>query len=160
MEFTRHALTAEGFQGFLTADELQAAKMLGVPKGGGVYVVLRESKEYPTFLDVSRGGWYKGKNPTVSKAELETNWVVGSKVLYIGKGDNLRTRLRSFLRFGNGKRAAHAGGRYIWQVENSAEYIFAWKLAEPGQPALQAETELLRDFVSSYGRRPFANLRD
>jgi hypothetical protein len=159
MEFTRKALIAEGFQGFLKASELTATKMQEVPTSGGVYVVLRETAENPRFPEVSKGGWFKGKNPAVSKTELESNWVPGAPVIYIGKGDNLRRRLGSFLRFGRSEPAAHWGGRYIWQLEGSAEYIFAWKLAEPGQTASQAEAELLRDFKSSYhGRRPFANL--
>jgi hypothetical protein len=43
--FTRQALKLEGFNGFLTFDELRG-RMTDVPASGGVYVVLRTSRSY------------------------------------------------------------------------------------------------------------------
>ena len=79
----------------------------------GVYVVLRESARPPQFLDTSIAGWPKGRDPSVGLEQLQSSWVSGSPVLYIGKAggkkfkSTLRTRLRAYLSHGAGRRAAH-----------------------------------------------------
>lgn len=52
----------------------------------------------------------------------------GAHTVYLGKGDKLRTRLRTYARFGAGDpKAAHWGGRYIWQLADAAELLVAWR---------------------------------
>lgn len=159
MEFKKESLKANGFYGFVSFRDLRNGKIADVPKGGGAYVVLREIDTKPLFLDANPGGRFKGKNPTVTKSELLANWVEDAHVIYIGKGDELQRRMKQFIDFGGGKPIGHWGGRLVWQVENSAEFVVAWKRVNEGQDAAALESDLLTAFNSTYGRLPFANLR-
>ncbi len=81
--WTRDAMQAMGFQGFLPFSALTAAV---VPPGPGVYCVVRTiTTGEPTFLPRSPAGHFKGKDPTAPVAELKQLWVTGSEVIYIGK---------------------------------------------------------------------------
>lgn len=101
----------------------------------------------------------------MSLAELESNWVNGAIVIYIGKAGGgsskrtLRKRLSDLLRFGAGKPVGHWGGRLMWQLENVDELRFCWRVAGRDD-ALEVERQLIREFTAAYGARPFANLRD
>jgi len=108
--FMRAGLDARGFDGFLTFKELREGGIERVPTSGGVYVVLRERDEVPAFLHESPGGRFKRKDPTVSREVLVGRWVEGAHCVYIGKGDNLRRRLKQFMHFGAGKPVGHWGG--------------------------------------------------
>lgn len=116
----------------------------------------------PKFLEQSPAGHFKGKDPSVSKTKLETNWVPGAKVIYIGKaGDSgsscLRQRIKQYLDFGQGKPVGHHGGRCIWQIESSNEFLVCWKKVEKQMPR-DVERELIDEFTDKFGRLPFANL--
>ncbi|MBC8200363.1 MAG: hypothetical protein H8E80_10065 [Desulfobacteraceae bacterium] len=91
-----------GFTGFKRMGELfDDSSML--PKIKGVYLVLYLGGKPPYFLKVGTGGHFKGKNPNISIAQLNNNWVDDTIVLYIGKagkeGSNatLQSRLRQYL---------------------------------------------------------------
>lgn len=158
MDFKRKNLLSDEFQGFLSINDLRDGMIKQVPKSGGVYVVLRELDRIPKFLNENPGGRFKGKNPTVDKFELKSNWIEGSHTIYIGKGDKLQRRMKQFLDFGAGKKIGHWGGRMVWQIENSNHFIIAWKSIEDQDPAT-VESQLLTHFSSNYGKLPFANLR-
>ena len=80
-----------------------------VPDSSGVYLVVAESGRDCRFAQRSVGGWFKGKDPTVSIAELQDNWVEGAEVLCIGKADRLRQRLMQLGKFGEGVAIGHWG---------------------------------------------------
>src|SRR5947207_8429960 len=117
--FTHDWLEAEDFKGFVTFAELESAQ---VPKLGGVYVVLREAEGNPEFLETSPAGQFRGRDPTVSRAALKGEWVSGADVIYIGKANNLRSRLSQYTKHGRGKPIGHWGGRYIWQAVGASDY--------------------------------------
>ncbi|RKX41032.1 MAG: hypothetical protein DRP64_11815 [Verrucomicrobia bacterium] len=127
-----------------------------------MYVVLRESMNSPEFLKTSTAGWPKDRDPSVTIKQLRKSWVPDTPVLYIGKAggakfkSTLRTRLSAYLRHGAGRRAAHWGGRYIWQLADSERLLFAWKATLPEEPR-DVERGLILGFESGYGARPFAN---
>lgn len=70
----------------------------------------------PLFCEVGTAGFFKGKNPNVSIQELNSNWIDGEHIVYIGKATELCRRLRQYMSFGQGKNIGHWGGRYIWQI--------------------------------------------
>jgi hypothetical protein len=156
-----HGDAFEGFTGFVSFDELRNGALKDVPETGGVYLVVRHSKEEPSFLEESCGGHFKGKNPTELVDVMKAKWVPGTPVVYIGKGDSLRSRLRDYAAFGAGKRRPHWGGRYIWQLADRDELVAAWKTCQPEQTAAAFEAQLVRSFKAvNGGRLPFANIDD
>ncbi len=146
-----------GFTGFLKMSDLFRDSSI-LPPGSGVYLVLNMDERPGEFLQVGTGGYFKGKNPNVPISELEANWVPNTKVIYIGKASSLRSRLRQYFGFGQGKNVGHYGGRYIWQLMYSHDLVVCWKLTSTDPR--EVEADLIRKFVSIYGRRPFANLQD
>ena len=73
------------------------------------------------------------------------------------KATNLRKRLSQLLRFGAGSAIGHWGGRYLWQLADSADLLIAWKPTPEADPRSE-EKQMLDEFVSLHGRLPFANL--
>ena len=153
------------FKGFESISCLQQTNCSGVPEQPGVYLVICPHNTPPVFLSSSLGGHFKGKNSTVSQSELNTRWIQGSKVIYIGKTGSaqgtrmIRKRLKQYIQFGMGKPVPHWGGRYIWQIEGSGTLKICWKVTN-GVLAEPLEKQLIQDFVSQYTRRPYASLRD
>jgi hypothetical protein len=152
--FDRRALERLGFVGFVPFSALK-----DVPKGGGVYAIIRESKRPPTYLDRSVGGTFRG-DPTEDVSTLKAKWVKSAAVLYLGKGVSLHTRVSAYARFGAGSRSAtHWGGRYIWQLSDSAKLLVAWKECAQGETPEGLEQDVVRLFKEQHGGRlPFANI--
>jgi len=160
--FSEPGLSAAGFDGFVTSGQLGSSHLAGVPTGPGVYVVLRPLETVPNFTRTSVGGWFKDNDPTVPIGVLRAKWVPGAHLLYAGKATSgssgtggLRTRLRLLLRYGAGEPVGHQGGRYLWQVEGSDDYRYAWR---PASDPTANENDLLTAFHIDYGAYPFANI--
>ena len=136
-----------------------------IPKSKGVYLVLRIHDLPSQYLELGTGGFFKGKDPNISITDLESNWVHGAKVLYIGKAGSLDgkatlySRLNQYLKFGMGKNIGHWGGRLIWQLGDVPDLIVCWKSLPNDDPRL-VEKSLIKSFTSQFGKRPFANLVD
>lgn len=149
-------LRSVGFSGFESVQSLRESRLAAVPAFPGVYLVLCLAAE-PSFLPHSSAGWYKGRDPTVAESALRQAWVRGAGVVYIGKAStSLRTRLRAYLHHGSGRRAAHWGGRFIWQLAESGTLRVSWRVELQRSPR-EVERELLAQFEQKHGRRPFAN---
>ena len=144
-----------GFTGFKKMSDLFLDSSM-LPDSNGVYLVLNADNKPGEFLTVGSGGHFKGKNPNVSLAELKANWVDNTKVVYIGKATSLKSRLRQYFGFGQGKNIGHYGGRLIWQLKYSKDLVVCWKttLTNPRE----YEIELIKDFTTKFGKLPFANL--
>lgn len=126
--------------------------------------MLREACAAPEYLAANRGGWHKGQDPTVPVAELQAAWVEGAQLLYIGKVPlgqtgrrGLAKRLGEYRRFGAGRRIGHRGGRYIWQLSDSDDLLVAWR-ETPDEDAGDVESELLDQFIDTWGALSFANV--
>jgi hypothetical protein len=161
-------LRIHDFAGFLPISELRhrLSCVPGEPGQVGVYVVLRRQNTAPKFKNKGSGGHFKGRNPNVPISALQKRWVENSYVIYIGKAGRpegeatLRSRLQAFLSFGNEKRAAHWGGRFVWQLEDHEDLLVCWKLTTSPTPR-EVEKKMIQDFKRNFsGNRPFANLRD
>lgn len=152
--YSRAWLQSLGFGGFLPVSSLQRS-LNTVPSGPGVYAVVREATTPPEFLPTSGGGWFKEKDPTVPAEVLRGKWHVGTPILYVGKADSLRARIRALVRFAAGEPVGHWGGRYLWQVEGSQTFLVGWR---EGDDPRELERQLLADFAAHFGGLPFANL--
>jgi len=154
-------LKSDGFEGFISVEDLMQSRKM-IPSYNGVYIILRLKDSEPEFLEQGTGGFFKKKeprNPNVSIAELRDNWVPNEAIMYIGKATSLKSRLGSYLRFGEGKFATHWGGRYIWQLKDSRELLVCWK--ETDENPRVVEEEMIAQFKKEHGgKRPFANLQD
>ena len=153
-----------GFVGFKTMEELFLNNSQ-LPPVKGVYLILNLDKSPISFLSIGTGGHFKGKNPNVPLPELKNNWVKETIVVYIGKAgsDNskatLKSRLKQYFGFGQGKNIGHWGGRLIWQLTTSHKLVVCWKPL-PNKDPRTVEAKLIGDFVNHYKARLFANLSD
>jgi len=153
-----------GYRGFQTKQSLDEDGLYSIPDKAGVYMSLWVESKKPCFIEHGTGGYFKGKDPNVSIATLEGAWVNDTVVIYIGKAGKtggkatLKSRIKKYLQFANGRPVGHFGGRYLWQIENSAKIIFCWKVISNREPRRE-ESELLSKFFSRYQLLPFANLK-
>lgn len=151
-------IKSAGFTGFKKMSELFITSSM-LPNSKGVYLVLKIDNKPVEYLPIGSGGHFKGKNPNVSLDELNSNWVDNTKVIYIGKASSLRSRLRQYFGFGQGKNIGHYGGRLIWQLKGSNDLVVCWKTLSNEDPRT-LEATLIHQFVLKYSKRPFANLKD
>lgn len=151
-----------GFWGFKPVKDLWENKK-GIPKEMGVYLVIDPNFKNTEFIKPGVGGFFKGKDPNVSIAELKINHVPKSQVVYIGKAGGstvkatLHSRLGQYLSFGKTKNVGHAGGRYIWQLKEHENLIFCWKVISNKEP-VNVERDLINQFIDQFGKMPYANL--
>jgi len=157
-------IRANGFEGFVCVRDLQRLKCCDVPNEPGVYLVLSAGTKSPEFIARSTGGHFKGKDPTAPIDDLQRKWVKGALILNVGKAGapgkeaTLRSRLSSYMGFGQGKRQGHCGGRYIWQLKDVGDLLVCWKRTSKAT-ARETEIDLIREFERQHnGRLPFANL--
>lgn len=149
--WTGAGLQAVGFAGFVTFAEIPT---VDIPPRPGIYVVLRGATTPPEILEstVARAG------SVYSVDDLQSRWIDGTPVVYIGKADakagGLRTRLRQYARRGS----SHKGGRSIWQLADHGDLVVAWA-ETPGEVAEDVEIAYRAAFAEQYGRWPFANRR-
>jgi hypothetical protein len=144
----------------VTFEALRQGGIAQVPDRPGTYVVLREKDEPPEYSSEALAGGFKGEDPTVPVSVLEAKWLPGCHVVYIGKAKNLRTRLGQYMKFGAGRNIGHRGGRYIWQLSDSADLLVAWRTCAEGEAHAGAEADLVREFKRAHGGLPFANISD
>ena len=163
-----NAMREAGFTGFRTVNELWRDPSV-IPKVKGVYFVLYPGREMPEFVEIGTGGYFIGRDPNVPLDMLRSNWVDGVPVIYIGKAGGtssttgnmskatLQKRIRQYLRFGHGEDVGHYGGRLIWQIKDPGNLIFCWKPLRTEEPRA-VEAALIREFLDTYHKLPFANL--
>ena len=83
------------FEGFCPVAELRASNCAEIPSVAGVYLVIRLNRNAPEYLEKSPAGWFKGNDPTEDIEVLKSNWVEGVNVIYIGKANSLKERIRT-----------------------------------------------------------------
>lgn len=155
--FNRADLEADGFVGWETVSAFRDPSVPPLPKEYGVYVVLTSATTRPSFLPVSVGGHFKGKDPTVPVELLQSKWVSGATTVYIGKAERqtIRQRVIQLIAFGAGRAIGHWGGRYLWQLSSSDRLCVAWR--EDTDPC-RLEHDMVHAFARRWGAYPFANI--
>jgi hypothetical protein len=161
-------LKEQGFQGFIKIKNIKQNYNM-IPDEKGLYLIYNDCSNI-TFLNISTGGFFHGKNPTVRIDALNEKWVEGANTLYIGKAggvaangriykSTLRGRIKLYMQFGSGQPVGHWGGRYIWQIRESDDLLVAYKILENENP-VKKEKEILSLFREHYKEKlPFANIR-
>ena len=153
-------LKKNGFEGFIKISEYSSKS---IPDAAGTYSVLYIGRNKPEFLQNGTGGFFKGRDPNVPIEVLEKSWIDGTIVLYIGKAGRtnssatLRSRIRQYLKFGQGEPIGHWGGRFIWQIKDNGNLLICWRTLSDGEPR-ELEKSLIEQFQAWYGKKPFANL--
>lgn len=147
-----------GFLGFVSVSKLNQDYSI-IPDIPGVYYILLPENFKTEFIETGTGGYFKSKNPNVSIETLTNEWVQNANILYIGKATSLKSRLKQYMQFGQGKAVGHWGGRYIWQIKNAQNLVVCWKPITDESPAV-LESAMIARFKEIYGKRPFANLKD
>ena len=158
-------LRSLGFAGFVSIESLRDRVHL-IPSEQGVYLLLRNLDLPPKFLSIGTGGHYKNKDPNVPITRLKNEWVFDATIVYVGKAggieikSNLKSRITGLLRFGEGKKAPHSGGRLVWQLCDAEQLLVCWKVVKETEPR-KIEKMIIGKFKQSHqGMRPFANLND
>lgn len=171
MEFDSiDSLKTEGFLGFKNVRSLFMS-CSDVPSERGVYIVLYLDKDHPEFVPKGVGGFFKGEDPNKSISELEKQWIPGAIVIYIGQSGGMRrdkwseqtlnSRISTLIKFGQKQPVAHWGGRCIWQIQNYQDLVLSWKpFPDKVKDPQKLKNEMIQEFKSIHGKRPFANLRD
>jgi hypothetical protein len=157
--WTREKLEGLAFVGWCSFGELPSIFQTIPIAAGGVYVVYRPNLTAPTFLDRNPGGTWRG-DPTVDVTVLEAKWVDEAQVLYIGKANprQLRRRLRTYHSYGSGGPGRHAGGRYVWQLDDAWDCLVAYRVTRASEVPREIERAMIGALASDYGNLPFGNL--
>lgn len=157
MKFTEFIddLKTQGFEGFISVFELKKSTNV-VPKKEGIYLVLRLENEEPEFLIENPAGHYNG-NPTVDIAILKSKWIPNCPILYVGESSDLNKRISLLMEFSNGQSVRHWGGRYMWQIRGSENYLICWCLTNNHE---NAKKEFIKNFKAQHNnKKPFANIK-
>ena len=105
------SLKKNGFEGFVSVKDLCNERRC-IPKKMGVYFVVLPNQNNVDFIENNLAGIRGRRNPTVSIAGLEQNWVSNTLVLYIGKAgapnkkSTSETRINCLLKHGMGSDSA------------------------------------------------------
>jgi hypothetical protein len=146
----RTGLMSAGFEGFIPFIGLHIE---GLPERRGVYAVLRETRERPTFIPTN----VILRRRAYDVDRLEAKWLDGQEIVYIGSAepvDGLRGRLGGFSK----QSSSHTGGRALWQLSDAAELVVAWA-ETPEHSAMAVEKSFLSAYKSAFDQYPYANWR-
>ena len=81
-----------------------------------------------------------------------------NEILYIGKGVNLKRRIKQFAYQGYGKGNNHRGGKKLFELPCWEDFYIEFIECES---ARKKEKVMIKEYKDSHnGQRPFANKRD
>ena len=129
-----------------------------LPDSPGIYAVCLEGWEVLRFTDDP--GLACHASP-VSGCTLrdKRNLILNAgptDILYIGRANDLRKRVRQLVRFGAGQADNHRGGEWLWQLDGIYRaQLWMWRCDDDAPE--QLERRLLDAFKADHGDWPFAN---
>ena len=100
------------------AENKNRASWKDLPREPGIYIVQWTLDKEPFFSS----GSDLASHAKFGRVEmLQKKWDLINEhsltnILYIGKGDNIRNRVRALSRFAVGKAKNHRGGEWLWQI--------------------------------------------
>ena len=121
------------FTGGASVEALYTDRYRDVPKGCGVYIVVRDGLASARFSPHSKAGWFKGLDPSYPPEIVKRAWVPKARIVYVGKAagkKGLRQRVRHLIDFGFGKAVGHRGGRLLWHLGGHRKLKLFWMLAQ------------------------------
>lgn len=131
---------------------------LDLPSKPGVYIVAWAGREPLKFgsgtgaaaaADAADPRWLGSKWSQIQQD-------AASDIIYIGKGDSLRKRVRDLARFGAGRARNHKGGEWMWQVQGVESAVLFMHTCPDGMQ-VAFENWLLVSFFDAHGAYPLAN---
>ena len=134
-------------------------KLTNITQSKGIYKIL-----IPTdfeFILTSTTDAKDGKEP-FPVDELQAKWDSiadhSDRIVYIGKADTLRDRIRQYTKHGYGLEKKHTGGRAIWQLKDNKELLVSiYTCSEKEDPEV-IESMLLDEYEDTHNNTlPFAN---
>lgn len=136
----------------------ERASWLDLSSAPGIYVVRWVKSESPVFLSDAGEAAYATTKPQQC---LESKWDrinqnSTTDIIYIGKGDSLKKRIRLLVMFGVGRRRNHKGGEWMWQIENIDSSELVSQTCPLGKQ-VGFENALLERFIKEHGDVPLAN---
>ena len=124
----------------------------------GIYIVRRPKQPAPVFLP--NPGRATHASPA-AQDHLVRKWEAiisraSTDVVYVGKGNFLRGRVRLLARFGVGRCDNHKGGEWMWQIDGieAAEIVL---ITCPRGRQVGFENSFLERFESVHRDHPLAN---
>lgn len=129
-----------------------------IPKCQGVYVVYWTLTKPPTFKGTMGVATYATPTlPGVLRARCERICKKSpTDIIYIGKANSIRTRVRTLAGFGVGKSDKHKGGEWMWQISH-IETAGVLVQTCPSGRQVGFENWLLEEFRRQHGDWPLAN---
>ena len=125
--------------GIITFEELcDLSLRKSIPEVPGFYKVFMPENFEMIIAEKSRANikCYRN-NEQMKKTYLESLWsdlqkynAQKDRILYIGKGINLRNRLKSYMRVMFKNATNHSGGVYVCQIENCNQLKEEWSIHE------------------------------
>lgn len=124
----------------------------------GIYVVRWPHAREPRFNSTT-GAAHHARPETPATLALKWEAIVSREptdVLCVGRGDPICARVRDLVRFGVGRSDNHAGGEWMWQVDeiSSAEIVL---MSCPTDQQVGFENAFLERFENRHKRYPLAN---
>lgn len=148
-------------ESILTFESLMQGNIGKVPTERGVYFIYCDDDYIYNYLPITEGRKsYKGKSTTQPvdklKAIGDKQKMSGSNILYIGKADNLRDRLRQYMNWGYDiSDSPHSGGKRLWQLVDNKRFHISYILTEEPN---KVESILIDTHIIEYHCKPFANV--
>ena len=131
----------------------------------GVYAIVTPADYKPTFSSHEKSEAAGNVIRPWPQPKLQTKWVTGTRVIYIGlagrhRQRKLRTRIGELLRHACGSITSsgpHKGGEIIWQLDDWGRFeLFAMPTDDPPWPR-RTEQTLIEAFSKRHEKLPFGN---
>ena len=142
----------------ITVANLYKQNCASIPKCPGVYRVICPGQSIPSINETSSNT--SAMLYDESKLRDKYNQCKDKKTLYIGKANGkngLQQRLRQYILYGYNKSKIHKGGRAIWQLKDSKDFMIEYACVD--NPEEMEQYLITKYKEQNNGTYPLANWR-